>query len=59
LLAVDVLFTPFEAFNLAMAALKGNDSSFPSNPKLVLVGYSADNLVFDTLDVLTIGVQST
>ncbi|KAJ7622762.1 hypothetical protein DFH06DRAFT_1447331 [Mycena polygramma] len=46
-----------QTFDLAMAALRGNDASFPSSPTLVLVGFSADSLTFDTLDALTIGVQ--
>ncbi|KAJ6476532.1 chaperonin 10-like protein [Mycena vitilis] len=46
-----------QTFNLAMAALRGNESVFTSNPKLVLVGYSADNLVFNTADAISFGVQ--
>ncbi|KAJ6516876.1 chaperonin 10-like protein [Mycena vitilis] len=46
-----------QTFDLAMAALRGNDASYPSSPTLVLVGFSADSLTFDTLDALTIGVQ--
>ncbi|KAJ7622761.1 chaperonin 10-like protein [Mycena polygramma] len=46
-----------QTFNLAMAALRGNDASFPSSPTLVLVGFTGDTLTFDTLDALTIGVQ--
>ncbi|KAJ7472105.1 hypothetical protein FB451DRAFT_1090298 [Mycena latifolia] len=46
-----------QTFNLAMAALKGNDVNFPSSSALVLVGVSAENLVFSTADVITSGVQ--
>ncbi|KAJ7101417.1 hypothetical protein B0H15DRAFT_769596 [Mycena belliarum] len=46
-----------QTFNLAMAALRGNDVNFPSSPKCVLVGVSAENLVFSTLDIITSGVQ--
>ncbi|KAJ7440230.1 N-benzyl-3-pyrrolidinol dehydrogenase [Mycena latifolia] len=46
-----------ESLNLAMAALRGNDVNFPSRPKCVMVGLSAENLVFSTLDILTTGVQ--
>ncbi|KAJ6580706.1 hypothetical protein B0H19DRAFT_930641 [Mycena capillaripes] len=46
-----------QTFNLAMAALRGNDVNFPSKPKCVMVGVSAENLVFSTLDILTSGVQ--
>ncbi|KAJ7187020.1 chaperonin 10-like protein [Mycena filopes] len=46
-----------QTFNLAMAALRGNDVKFPSSPSLVLVGVSADNLVFDTIDIVGSGVQ--
>ncbi|KAJ7679495.1 chaperonin 10-like protein [Mycena polygramma] len=46
-----------QTFTLAMAALRGNESVFTSNPKLVLVGYSADNLVFNTADAISFGVQ--
>ncbi|KAJ7488427.1 chaperonin 10-like protein [Mycena latifolia] len=46
-----------QTFTLAQAALRGNDVDFPSSPTLVLVGFSADNLVFDTLNILTLGVQ--
>ncbi|KAJ7925468.1 chaperonin 10-like protein [Mycena leptocephala] len=48
---------PIVAFNLAMAALRGNEINFPASPSLVLVGFSADNLVFNTADVLSTGVQ--
>ncbi|KAJ7922203.1 chaperonin 10-like protein [Mycena leptocephala] len=48
---------PIVAFNLAMAALRGNEVNFPASPSLVLVGFSADNLVFNTADVLSTGVQ--
>ncbi|KAJ7472076.1 hypothetical protein FB451DRAFT_1471289 [Mycena latifolia] len=46
-----------QTFNLAMAALRHNDVNFPSRPKCVMVGVSAENLVFTTLDILTTGVQ--
>ncbi|KAF7328738.1 alcohol dehydrogenase [Mycena venus] len=46
-----------QTFDLAMAALKGNEASFPTSPSLVIVGFSGENLVFDTLDVITAGVQ--
>ncbi|KAJ7745589.1 hypothetical protein DFH07DRAFT_869662 [Mycena maculata] len=46
-----------QTFSLAMAALRGNDVNFPSSPTLVLVGVSAENLVFDTLDIVVSGVQ--
>ncbi|KAJ6543791.1 hypothetical protein DFH09DRAFT_1249330 [Mycena vulgaris] len=46
-----------QTFNLAMAALRGNEVKFPSSPRLVLVGASADNLVFNTLDIIASGVQ--
>ncbi|KAJ7925498.1 chaperonin 10-like protein [Mycena leptocephala] len=46
-----------QTFNLAMAALRGNQVNFPASPSLVLVGFSADNLVFNTADVLSTGVQ--
>ncbi|KAJ7086355.1 hypothetical protein B0H15DRAFT_939527 [Mycena belliarum] len=46
-----------QTFNLAMAALRGNDVSFPTDDSLVLVGVSAENLVFSTLDIITSGVQ--
>ncbi|KAJ7659980.1 hypothetical protein B0H17DRAFT_1095640 [Mycena rosella] len=46
-----------QTFNLAMGALRGNDVNFPSRPKCVLVGASAENLVFTTEDIITSGVQ--
>ncbi|KAJ7485083.1 hypothetical protein B0H11DRAFT_1861886 [Mycena galericulata] len=46
-----------QTFSLAMAALTGNDVNFPSSPTLVLVGVSAENLVFNTVDIVTSGVQ--
>ncbi|KAJ7487156.1 chaperonin 10-like protein [Mycena latifolia] len=46
-----------QTLNLGMAALRGNDVNFPSRPKCVMVGVSAENLVFSTLDILTTGVQ--
>ncbi|KAJ7910862.1 chaperonin 10-like protein [Mycena leptocephala] len=46
-----------QTFNLAMAALRGNDVNFPSKPKCLMVGVSAENLVFNTLDIITSGVQ--
>ncbi|KAJ7457389.1 chaperonin 10-like protein [Mycena latifolia] len=46
-----------QTFNLAKAALKGNAVNFPSQPKCVMVGVSAENIVFGTLDILTTGVQ--
>ncbi|KAJ7139987.1 hypothetical protein C8R43DRAFT_1089263 [Mycena crocata] len=46
-----------QTFNLALAALRGNDVNFPSSPTLVLVGISAENLVFNTIDLVTSGVQ--
>ncbi|KAJ6552020.1 chaperonin 10-like protein [Mycena vulgaris] len=46
-----------QTFNLAMAALRGNDVNFPTSPKCVMIGASAENLVFTTLDILTTGVQ--
>ncbi|KAJ7910474.1 hypothetical protein B0H13DRAFT_2012154 [Mycena leptocephala] len=46
-----------QTFNLAMAALKGNEVNFPSSPTLVLVGISAENLVFSTFDIVGSGVQ--
>ncbi|KAJ7764921.1 hypothetical protein B0H16DRAFT_1413833 [Mycena metata] len=39
-----------QTFNLAMAALRGNDVNFPSSPSLVLV-------VFNTVDIIGSGVQ--
>jgi propanol-preferring alcohol dehydrogenase len=47
------------AFTLANAALKGNAVKFPSSPTLVLVGISAENLVFSTADIVSSGIQST
>ncbi|KAJ6542031.1 chaperonin 10-like protein [Mycena vulgaris] len=46
-----------QTFNLAMAALRGNDVNFPTSPKCVMIGASAENLVFTTLDIITTGVQ--
>ncbi|KAJ7152929.1 hypothetical protein C8R46DRAFT_1006817 [Mycena filopes] len=46
-----------QTFNLAMAALRGNDVNFPSSPSLVLVGVSAENLAFNTVDIIGSGVQ--
>ncbi|KAF7371188.1 alcohol dehydrogenase [Mycena sanguinolenta] len=46
-----------QTFTLAMAALRGNDVNFPSKPKCLMVGVSAENLVFNTLDIITTGVQ--
>ncbi|KAJ7177215.1 hypothetical protein C8R43DRAFT_1118226 [Mycena crocata] len=46
-----------QTFNLAMAALSGNDVNFPSRPKLVLAGVSAENLVFLTGNTIVSGVQ--
>ncbi|KAF7328724.1 alcohol dehydrogenase [Mycena venus] len=46
-----------QTFNLAMASLRGNDVHFPSRPKCVMVGASAENLVFNTFDTLASGVQ--
>ncbi|KAJ7510674.1 GroES-like protein [Mycena galericulata] len=46
-----------QTFNLAMAALSGNDVNFPSTPKLVMVGVSAENLVFITGNTIVSGVQ--
>ncbi|KAJ6471918.1 chaperonin 10-like protein [Mycena sanguinolenta] len=53
-----------QTFTLAMAALRGNDVNYPSKPKCVMaslvclhVGVSAENLVFNTLDILTVGAQ--
>ncbi|KAJ7310954.1 chaperonin 10-like protein [Mycena albidolilacea] len=46
-----------QTFNLAMAALRPNDVNFPVKPKCVMVGVSAENLVFSTLDTIATGVQ--
>ncbi|KAJ7641593.1 hypothetical protein FB45DRAFT_359806 [Roridomyces roridus] len=46
-----------QSFTQAMAALQGNDVNFPSSPKLVLVGISPDNLVFNTVSIIQSGVQ--
>ncbi|KAJ7139985.1 hypothetical protein C8R43DRAFT_1202064 [Mycena crocata] len=46
-----------QTFNLALAALRGNDVNFPSTPTLVMVGISFENLVFNTIDLVTSGVQ--
>ncbi|KAJ6617305.1 hypothetical protein B0H10DRAFT_1797617 [Mycena sp. CBHHK59/15] len=46
-----------QTFNLAMAALSGNDFNFPSTLKLVMVGVSAENLVFITGNTIVSGVQ--
>ncbi|KAJ7485078.1 hypothetical protein B0H11DRAFT_1806390 [Mycena galericulata] len=46
-----------QTFTLAMGALTGSDVNFPSSPTLVLVGVSAENLVFNTVDIVTSGVQ--
>ncbi|KAJ7152930.1 chaperonin 10-like protein [Mycena filopes] len=46
-----------QTFSLAMAALKGNDVNFPSSPSLVLVGINAENLAFNSMDVIGSGVQ--
>ncbi|KAJ7190429.1 hypothetical protein GGX14DRAFT_382172 [Mycena pura] len=46
-----------QTFNLAMSALRRNDVNFPSKPKCVMIGVSAENLVFSTLDIITTGVQ--
>ncbi|KAJ7611429.1 GroES-like protein [Mycena polygramma] len=44
-------------FNLAMVALSGNALHFPDTPKLVLVGVSAENLVFFSASTVVSGVQ--
>ncbi|KAJ7108250.1 hypothetical protein C8R44DRAFT_885015 [Mycena epipterygia] len=44
------LITNSQTFNLAMVTLKGNEVNFSSSPSLVLVGFSA-------ADILTSGVQ--
>ncbi|KAJ7648231.1 hypothetical protein DFH06DRAFT_1332467 [Mycena polygramma] len=46
-----------QTFTLAMAALRGNDVNFPSKPKCLMVGVSPENLTFNTLDIVTTGVQ--
>ncbi|KAF8210909.1 hypothetical protein K438DRAFT_1752662 [Mycena galopus ATCC 62051] len=46
-----------QTFTLAMAALRGNDVNFPSKPKCVMIGVSPENLVFNTLDLITTGAQ--
>ncbi|KAJ7139983.1 hypothetical protein C8R43DRAFT_1131721 [Mycena crocata] len=46
-----------QTFGLAMASLRGNAVNFPSRPKCVMVGASAENLVFTTLDIIGSGVQ--
>ncbi|KAF7334905.1 alcohol dehydrogenase [Mycena venus] len=46
-----------QTFNLAMASLSGNDIVFPEMPRLVLVGVSADNLVFAAGNTIVAGVQ--
>ncbi|KAJ7472077.1 GroES-like protein [Mycena latifolia] len=54
---IDLTNKTTAAFNLAMAALRGNDVNFPSSPTLLLVGGSAENLVFNTADIIASGVQ--
>ncbi|KAJ6471141.1 GroES-like protein [Mycena vitilis] len=46
-----------QTFNLAMVALSGNALHFPDTPKLVLVGVSAENLVFFSASTVVSGVQ--
>ncbi|KAJ6471145.1 GroES-like protein [Mycena vitilis] len=46
-----------QTFNLAMASLSGNALNFPDVPKLVLVGVSAENLVFFSASTVVSGVQ--
>ncbi|KAF7350737.1 alcohol dehydrogenase [Mycena sanguinolenta] len=46
-----------QTFNLAMAALKGNEVKFPLTQRLVMVGVSADTLSFSTSSTLFTGVQ--
>ncbi|KAF7293977.1 alcohol dehydrogenase [Mycena kentingensis (nom. inval.)] len=46
-----------QSFNLAIAALSGNDVVFPDAPRLVLVGVSNENLIFSTAQSLLTGIQ--
>ncbi|KAJ7092952.1 GroES-like protein [Mycena belliarum] len=46
-----------QSFNLAMAALKGNEVNFPFISKLVLAGISAEKLSFIDVTTITSGVQ--
>ncbi|KAJ7723893.1 hypothetical protein B0H16DRAFT_1736990 [Mycena metata] len=46
-----------QTFNLAMAALKGNEVEFPLTQRLVMVGVSADTLSFSTSGTIFTGVQ--
>ncbi|KAJ7857139.1 hypothetical protein B0H14DRAFT_2578555 [Mycena olivaceomarginata] len=45
------------ATNPRTSASRPNDVNFPVKPKCVMVGVSAENLVFNTLDTITTGVQ--
>ncbi|KAF7332739.1 alcohol dehydrogenase [Mycena kentingensis (nom. inval.)] len=47
-----------QTFNLAIAALSGNDVVFPDAPRLVIVGVSNENLVFSTAQAILTGIQS-
>ncbi|KAJ7644866.1 hypothetical protein FB45DRAFT_862117 [Roridomyces roridus] len=46
-----------QSFTAAMGALRPNDVNFPSSPTLVLVGANPENLVFNSLDIVSSGVQ--
>ncbi|KAF7293961.1 alcohol dehydrogenase [Mycena kentingensis (nom. inval.)] len=46
-----------QSFNLAIAALSGNDVVFPDAPRLVMVGVSTENLVFSTVQSILTGIQ--
>ncbi|KAJ7611190.1 hypothetical protein FB45DRAFT_1119792 [Roridomyces roridus] len=46
-----------QTFTTAMAAVARNAVNFPVSPRVVLVGISAENQVFNTLDMVGSGVQ--
>ncbi|KAJ7838212.1 chaperonin 10-like protein [Mycena olivaceomarginata] len=46
-----------QTFNLAIAALKGSNTTFPPNQTLVMVGFSADKLAFSTSELISFGIQ--
>ncbi|KAJ7602761.1 hypothetical protein FB45DRAFT_219204 [Roridomyces roridus] len=46
-----------QTFTTAMAAVARNAVNFPTSPRVVMVGISAENLVFNTLSILSSEVQ--
>ncbi|GLB41041.1 putative groES-like protein [Lyophyllum shimeji] len=50
--AIDFVARP-ATFETAKAALRGNNLSFPANPRLVVAGLTNEKLEFSTLDTLT------